>query len=84
MIPAGNLVEIKFEDLETSPMDTIKDVYEGLDLPGFEVAKPNIQTYVDSVVDYHKNQYTLTPEIIERVNQHWGFVFKLWGYEQSE
>jgi len=83
-IPAGNLVEIKFENLETSPVDTIKEVYERLNLPGFEEAKPNIQAYVDSVVDYHKNQYTLTPEIIERVNQHWGFAFKLWGYEQLE
>jgi hypothetical protein len=84
LIPENNLVEIKFENLETTPLETIQEIYQNLSLPDFYVAKADIQTYVDSVADYHKNQYTLTPEIIEKVNHHWGFAFNQWGYDQLE
>jgi len=84
LIPTGSLVEVKFEDLETSPIETIHEIYQRLGLPEFEVAKSDIQTYSDSIDDYSKNQYTLTPEIIEKVNDNWGFVFDQWGYEQLE
>ncbi|TET13035.1 MAG: sulfotransferase, partial [Dehalococcoidia bacterium] len=35
LIPAGNLVEVKYEDLEAAPLDQLRRVYETLSLPGF-------------------------------------------------
>ena len=81
-IPSYNLVEIKFEDLETSPLEQLHRIYQSLDLPEFEAAEPAIHTYLDSIAGYRKNQYELTPEIIAKVNHHWGFAFDEWRYER--
>ncbi len=82
LIPKDNFVEVRFEDLEASPIETIHTIYRSLGLPDFEVAKQDMQTYADSIADYRKNQYVLTPEIIEKVNTHWDFAFDQWGYKQ--
>lgn len=82
LIPQGNLVELKFEDLETDPLDQLRNIYSGLGLTGFAQAKPAFQAYIDSVAGYEKNKLTATDEIIDKVNQHWRFAFDEWGYEQ--
>jgi hypothetical protein len=82
LITPGNLVEVKFEDLEIEPLEQIRRIYEGLDIPGFADAEPAILSYLESVASYRKNKYTLTDDVIEKVNQHWGFAFDEWGYER--
>jgi len=79
-IPAGNLVDVCFEDLESSPVDQLQRVYEGLRLPGFEEAKPRFRVYLDSIAGYKKNAYTLDAEVIDQVNRHWSFAFEPLGY----
>jgi len=81
-IPSRNLVEVKFEDLETAPLEQLRKIYQGLDLPGFSGAEPTINSYLDSIAGYRKNQYKLNGEIIEKVNQHWQFTIDEWGYER--
>jgi hypothetical protein len=81
-IAPGNLVEVKFEDLETAPIEQLRKTYQGLDLPGFADAEPAFRSYLESVAGYRKNQYMLTGEIIEKVNQHWQFSFDEWGYNR--
>jgi hypothetical protein len=80
LIPAANLVEVRFEDLEAEPLEQVRRIYERLDLPGFAQAEPAIQAYLASIAGYRKNEYQLTNEIIAKVNQHWGFAFEAWGY----
>ncbi len=84
MIPADSLVEVRFEDLETSPLDEIRRVYEELDLPGFAAAEPRLQSYLASVSGYRKNAYTLDEDAIAKVNEHWPYAFEAWGYERLE
>jgi len=84
LIPAGNLVEVRFEDLEAAPLDQLRRVYEGLNLPGFAEAEPAFRAYLTSVANYQKNQYELTDEVIAKVNRHWRFAFDEWGYTLLE
>ena len=81
LIPIENLIEVRFEDLEVAPLGQLERIYRILDIPGFEQAQPDIQKYLDSIVAYQKNEYNLTQEIIDKVNQHWGFAFDEWGYK---
>lgn len=82
-IPRGNLIEIGFDELENQPWPTIEKVYKELNLEGFELARPEIAKYLDSVKAYEKNSFpNLEPEIIERINRDWDFAFKEWGYEK--
>jgi hypothetical protein len=82
-IPPGNLVEVKFEDLETEPLEQLRRIYNDLGIPGFAEAEPAIRAYLESIAGYSKNKYVLTDDVIEKVNRHWGFAFDEWGYEQK-
>ena len=84
LIPPGNLVEVRFEDLEAAPLDETRRIYETLGLPGYAEAEPALQAYLASVTSYRKNRYQLTPDVIKQVNQHWSFAFDTWGYRRLE
>jgi len=84
LISAGNLVEIRFEDLETSPLAQLCRVYDGLGLPGFAAAESRFRLYLDSVAGYRKNAYEMDGNVIAKVNRHWQFAFDQWGYDRLE
>jgi hypothetical protein len=83
LIPHGNLVEVKFEDLETAPIDQLRGIYERLSLPGYVQAEPAFKSYLASIASYRKNEYELTAEAITKVNHNWGFALDAWGYERK-
>lgn len=80
LIPAGHLVEVRFEDLERAPLDELRRVYDTLGLPGFADAEPAFCAYLASIEGYQKNRYQENGDIIAKVNRHWGFLFDAWGY----
>jgi len=84
VIPAGNLVEVKYEDLEKAPLAQLRKVYETLSLPGFAEAEPAFRAYLDSIAGYQKNPQEIDDDVITKVNEHWQFAFDEWGYERLE
>ncbi len=80
LIPEGNLVEIKFEDFEANAFDLTEHVYKTLDIPGFDVARPDIEKYLDKKKGYKKNQYKYDPRTVRIVEENWDFALKQWGY----
>jgi len=82
LIPEGNLTEVRFDDLQESPVDELRRIYEELDLPGFAEAEPHVRTYLEGVSDYRKNVYDVGDEVIRTVNEHWSFAFDAFGYER--
>lgn len=81
LIPAGNLIEIKFEDFETNAMEMTEKIYQTLSIPGFEEAKADIATYLDKKKGYKKNAYKYEPRTIELVEKHWDYALKQWEYK---
>ena len=81
LIPKGNVVEIKYEELEVNPLGELKRVYNELGLPGFEKAEENFKAYIASQSSYKKNKYKLSDETIKKVYQHWEFTIEKWGYD---
>ena len=59
-----------------------KDIYEKLQLPGWDAAEPAIRNYIDSKRGYKKNEYEYKPRTIQLVNEHWGQAIDDWGYER--
>lgn len=80
LIPAGDLVELRFEDLERDPEGALGEVYHGLGLGGLEQARGPVAEYLDSLRGYAKNRYGLGPEDRARVAERWGDWFGAWGY----
>ena len=82
LIPSGNFCEIKFEELDANPLDTMRDIYEQLSLPDFSVVEPTLREYLDSLQGYKKNSFSELPEATkQKVSQRLAQCFEAWGYD---
>jgi len=81
LIPPGHLFEIRFQDLESAPLEQLRALYEGLALPGFADAEPAFREYLASISGYQKNAYELDARVIALVNKKWAFAFDALEYE---
>lgn len=81
-LPEGRLYEVRFEDIEKDALAITEDIYNKLDLPGWEEAKPAIEKYIQGKKGYKKNKYQYDPRTVQLVNEHWGEVLGEWGYER--
>ena len=61
LIPDGRFHEIRFEDLERDPVAEIRRLYEGLDIPGFEVFRPALENYVRSKLELPQERVPEAP-----------------------
>ena len=80
-IPPENLIEIKYEDLVTKPIQQVKNIYTKLDIPGLEKALPEMKKYLDRQKNYKTNVYTIDKKIIQRVKENWDFTISKWDYQ---
>lgn len=80
LIPPGAFCEVKFEELVNTPLDTLKNIYETLDLPGFEEFRAKVIPYLEAQKSYKRNSYVLDHETKERIRQRWGPTCEGYGY----
>ncbi len=79
-IPAGNLHELRFEDLEVDPLGQMHKIYQTLSLPGWENVEPKVHEQLPTLKAYKKNSFRMDSETIHRVYQRLQWVFDLYGY----
>ncbi len=81
LIPKGRFCEVRFDDLERDPVAEVRAIYEQLSLPGFMEFKPQLESYVDSLAGYRKNDYPALDEATRcRVARAWTSSFQKWNY----
>jgi hypothetical protein len=80
-IPTDNLIEIRYEDLVEDPLKQVKNIYQKLNIKGFEKAKPEFEVYLNSKKNYKTNVYKIDKKIIDNVKNNWNFTIKLWDYK---
>ncbi|MGH6933226.1 MAG: sulfotransferase family protein [Dongiaceae bacterium] len=82
LIPAGNLHEMAFRDLERDPIGELRRMYESLDLPSFAEVEPRIGEYLATISSYEKNEFgEVTPELKERIVENCRRGFDEWDYD---
>ncbi len=80
-VPAGQLCEVRFEDLERDKAGQVERVYRELNLPRFEAVKPRLAEFVGSLGGYRRNRYEDLPETVrEKIADAWGRSFQAWDY----
>ena len=84
MIPAGQLAEISFEELEKNPKLCIKNLYNSLGLSGYQKSESYFESYLDSKKSYQKNKHHITAKLIHKIETEWGFAMKEWSYDVPE
>ena len=80
LIPPGSLCEVKFEELVSNPLDSLKNIYATLGLPGFEEFRARVIPYLEAQKSYKRNTYVLDDETKERIRQRWGPTCARYGY----
>jgi len=80
IIPNDKLIDIRYEDLVKDPIKSVRRIYSKLQLPGFELALPEMTKYLEKQKNYKTNVYTIDEKIIQRVKNNWNFTINLWKY----
>lgn len=80
LIPAGNLHEVRFEDLEVDPLGQMQRVYESLDIPSWHLLEPEIRKQLPELTQYKKNKFSMDEALMRRIYSQWKPSFDKYGY----
>lgn len=83
-IPAKNLVEVPYTELEKSPLVVLETIYTHLDLDNFEAAFPRFEHYIDKMKSYNKNKHHIEKHQLETIRNEWRFFMDAYAYDVPE
>ena len=79
-IPAGNLYEMRFEDLEADPLGEMRRVYDSLSLGGWGNLEAAITKKLPELTCYRKNSFKMDEGLMRKVYSRWQSSFERYGY----
>ena len=80
LIPAENLMEIRFEEFEADPMAKLEEIYRDLLKDDFNKPRQELKNYLESLKSYKRNAYEVEQKKIELVKKEWGASMEKWNY----
>lgn len=80
--PADRYVELRYADLDDDALSAVEAVYRGLNLPGFELAKPKFEAYLAFVKSFKKNKFAYSDAAAAKVENRLGYFLEKWGYSR--
>lgn len=80
LIPAGQLHTLRFEELEADPLRHVEQVYQSLQLPGWDELRPAVEQQVQALAGYRKNRLTMDDEMKQEIRDRFGWIFERYGY----
>jgi len=79
-----DFVEVRYEDLDQSPLAQIENIYDRLALGDFPGTSRYFSEYLDSVRGYRKNVFEADTETLASIERHWLPQIERWGYQRPE
>ena len=80
LIPEGNLIEIRYEDFVSKPMNALKNIYKDLGLGDFKESEEKFASFLKAQESIKTKKYEANDGIKEKIDQKWGFAIKEFGY----
>ncbi len=81
LIPSDRFIEVGYDQLVASPMPTLANIYETLDLSPFDEISHEVSTYLESLQSYETNRFSeLDPDLKKRLYKEWMVSFEKWNY----
>ncbi|OIQ37813.1 MAG: hypothetical protein BM563_07645 [Bacteroidetes bacterium MedPE-SWsnd-G1] len=80
LIPKDNLYELSFDDLESSSMNCLKEIYTKLQINGFDEASIRFGKYIDAMKSYKKNKLSIDQKELDLVSEQWAFMTSAYNY----
>ena len=82
-LPPGSMVQIRFEDLEASPVEVLRSAYREIGLPFSEKLKEEILSFMAKNDTFRKNSFSLTAEEKAIIARELDFQFVACSYDQD-
>ena len=82
--PPNRLVDVPYAEFCARPVESLRDIYDRLELSGFDEARPAFEAYAAEQKDYVKNRFALSPTLCRKINASLDFYFTRYGYEKQE
>jgi hypothetical protein len=79
-LPPEQLVEVNFESLVQTPVETIENVYQQLNLDGFDAMRLPVQQYFEQRRDHKTNPVQLDAQWVKQIDAHWKPYADAFGY----
>ena len=83
LIPAGNFMEVRYEELTANPVSVLKEVYGRMRLGDFEVARPKVEAHVAGLTGYRRNRFEMSAEMQVRVRERRGWIMDRYNYQKD-
>jgi hypothetical protein len=80
-LPPNRIVDVRYEVIVDNPMAELERVYGQLELGDFERVRPKLQRLLDTKRGYQTNQYSISPELRDRIATHFRDYCQTYGYD---
>ena len=83
-LPENRFADVAYTDFCREPVETLRRIYDRLELGGFAAAESRFRAFAAEQKDYRKNRLELSPRLIRKINDRLGFYFDYYGYDRME
>jgi hypothetical protein len=80
-IPERNFCQIRFDELISDPLNTLRDAYEKLRLADFEEVAPTLDQFMQRRRNYQRNSHAVPPRLAAVIRQRCADYIEQFGYE---
>ena len=84
LIPAENLMEIRFEEFEQKPLQEMENIYSNLLNEDFIKVKHYFSDYLKTQKSHKKNKYLVEADEIELIRRNWKKYIDLYDFDLPE
>ncbi|MEP3479135.1 MAG: sulfotransferase [Fuerstiella sp.] len=81
-LPDDCLHEVRYEDLTSNPIETLRATYDQLGLGQFDALETSLQPELEAMKNYKKNQFTDDPVWVNRVYDELRPLFDRFDYQK--
>lgn len=83
LVPAGQWLDVRYEDLVQDLVGTMRQIYERLNLGNFAEVQPQLEAYAAANKNYETNKFQLSAEQRQRITECWGDLISRLGYSTT-
>lgn len=82
LIDPDRLVEMRYDELDADPMGAVSRLYQVLNLPGLDAARPKFDAYLASIQSFEKNKFAYSDEAAAKVEHRLSRYLTKWDYNR--
>ena len=80
LVPDDRIVDVRYEDLVADPLETLRDLYQKLDLGDFDQLEPLLTERLSHHKEYQPNQHAMDADLEQEIMSNWSDYAKRYGY----